>query len=82
LSVENDILLLFNKLFDLLSFSIDDTERAFDFDKELTGKFWESVALDTLSVTTQDEMIVQLIQRPNNTNLSSYKSIKLQWKRN
>jgi hypothetical protein len=55
---------------------IDDTERAFDFDKELTGKFWESVALDTLSVTTQDEMIVQLIQRPNN-NKPIYRVIRV-----
>jgi len=55
---------------------IDDTERAFDFDKELTGKFWENVALDTLSVTTQDEMIVQLIQRPNN-NKPIYRVIRV-----
>jgi hypothetical protein len=34
------------------------------------------VALDTLSVTTQDEMIVQLIQRPNN-NKPIYRVIRV-----
>jgi hypothetical protein len=44
---------------------IEDAERAFDFDKDLTGKFWEHVKLDTLPLHTTDEMSVQLIHRPS-----------------
>jgi len=45
---------------------IEDEETAFDFDKDLTGKFWEKVKLDALSLKTEDTMIVQLVYRPNN----------------
>ena len=43
---------------------LEDKESAFDFDKELTGKFWEKVRLDTLPLHTTDVMRVQLTQRP------------------
>jgi hypothetical protein len=43
---------------------VGDTENTFDFDKDLTGKFWESVKLDTLPLHTQDTMSVQLLKRP------------------
>lgn len=45
---------------------VDDKESAFDFDKDLTGKFWEKVRLDTLLLHTTDTMRVQLIKRPTN----------------
>lgn len=45
---------------------IDDTASAFAFDKDLTGKFWEKVRLDTLLLHTTDVMKVQLIKRPTN----------------
>ena len=45
---------------------IDDKESAFDFDKDLTGKFWERVKLDTLPLHTTDVMRVQLLKRPSN----------------
>lgn len=45
---------------------IDDKESAFSFDKDLTGKFWEKVKLDTLPLHTTDTMRVQLIRRPTN----------------
>jgi hypothetical protein len=44
----------------------DTTASAFDFDKDLTGKFWEKVRLDTLPLHTTDVMRVQLIKRPTN----------------
>ena len=45
---------------------LEDAEVSFDFEKDLTGKFWESVRLDTLPLhTPQDTMSVQLIMRPN-----------------
>ena len=43
---------------------INDRENAFDFDKDLTGKFWERVKLDLLPLHTTDVMRVQLIKRP------------------
>lgn len=43
---------------------LNDKENAFDFDKSLTGKFWEKVTLDTLPLHTTDIMRVQLIKRP------------------
>lgn len=45
---------------------IEDKESAFDFDKDMTGKFWEKVKLDTLPLHTTDVMRVQLIKRPTN----------------
>jgi hypothetical protein len=45
---------------------IEDKESAFDFDKDLTGKFWERVKLDTLPLHTTDVMRVQLLRRPSN----------------
>lgn len=45
---------------------VEDKESAFDFDKELTGKFWEKVKLDALLLHTTDTMRVQLVKRPNN----------------
>lgn len=41
-----------------------DKENSFDFDKDLTGKFWEKVKLDLLPLHTTDVMRVQLIKRP------------------
>lgn len=43
---------------------IEDTASAFSFDKDLTGKFWEMVKLDTLPLHTTDVMKVQLVKRP------------------
>lgn len=43
---------------------LEDKESAFDFDKDLTGKFWEKVKLDLLPLHTTDIMRVQLIRRP------------------
>ncbi len=43
---------------------IEDKESAFDFDKDMTGKFWETVKLDRLPLHTTDVMRVQLINRP------------------
>ncbi len=45
---------------------IEDKESAFDFDKDLTGKFWEKVKLDKLPLHTTDVMRVQIVKRPNN----------------
>lgn len=45
---------------------LDDTESAFAFDKDLTGKFWEKIKLDLLPLHTTDVMRVQLIKRPSN----------------
>lgn len=45
---------------------LDDTESAFSFDKDLTGKFWEKIKLDSLPLHTTDIMRVQLINRPSN----------------
>jgi hypothetical protein len=45
---------------------LDDTESAFAFDKDLTGKFWEKIKLDLLPLHTTDIMQVQLIKRPTN----------------
>lgn len=45
---------------------LDDTESAFAFDKDLTGKFWEKIKLDLLPLHTTDIMRVQLIKRPTN----------------
>lgn len=45
---------------------LDDTESAFAFDKDLTGKFWEKIKLDSLLLHTTDNMRVQLINRPSN----------------
>jgi len=45
---------------------VDDKESAFAFDKDLTGKFWEKVKLDSLPLHTTDVMRVQLVQRPTN----------------
>lgn len=45
---------------------IEDSESAFAFDKDLTGKFWERVRLDALPLHTTDVMNVQLVQRPTN----------------
>jgi hypothetical protein len=45
---------------------LDDTESAFTFDKDLTGKFWEKIKLDSLPLHTTDIMRVQLIKRPSN----------------
>ncbi len=41
---------------------LDEKERSFDFDQDLTGKFWEQVKLDQL--TLPDIMRVQLVERP------------------
>lgn len=43
---------------------LGDKENSFDFDKDLTGKFWEKVKLDLLLLHTTDIMKVQLIKRP------------------
>lgn len=45
---------------------LGDTENAFAFDKDLTGKFWEKIKLDLLPLHTADIMRVQLINRPSN----------------
>jgi hypothetical protein len=43
---------------------LDEKERSFDFNKNLTGKFWEQVELDRLTLHTEDVMRVQLVERP------------------
>lgn len=43
---------------------LEDKDCTFDFDKDLTGKFWEKVKLDLLLLHTTDNMRVQLIKRP------------------
>jgi hypothetical protein len=45
---------------------LEDTKSSsFNFDKNLTGKFWEKVTLDVLSLhTTTDTMSVQLVEKP------------------
>lgn len=46
---------------------VDGNETAFDFDDDLTGKFWEKIRLNEIIPTTgNDRMLVQLIKRPNN----------------
>jgi hypothetical protein len=45
---------------------LDDKESAFAFDKDLTGKFWEKIKLDSLPLHTTDIMRVQLIKRLSN----------------
>lgn len=45
---------------------VEDNENAFDFDKDLTGKFWEKVKLDALPLHTTDVMRVQIVKRPTN----------------
>ncbi len=45
---------------------VEDKESAFDFDKDLTGKFWGKVKLDALLLHTTDVMRVQLVKRPTN----------------
>jgi hypothetical protein len=45
---------------------LKDKENSFDFDKDLTGKFWEKVKLDLLPLHTTDIMRVQLVKRPTN----------------
>ncbi|MGO2354792.1 MAG: hypothetical protein ACTH58_08660 [Marinomonas foliarum] len=45
---------------------VEDTESAFAFDKDLTGKFWEKVKIDALPLHTKDVMRVQLVKRPTN----------------
>jgi hypothetical protein len=44
---------------------IDEPQSSFSFDKDLTGKFWEKVKLDSLLLHTTDVMRVQLIKRPS-----------------
>lgn len=44
---------------------LDDTESAFAFDKDLTGRFWEKIKLDSLPLHTTDIMRVQLIKKPS-----------------
>lgn len=43
---------------------LNEKECSFDFNKNLTGKFWEQVELDRLTLHTEDVMRVQLIERP------------------
>lgn len=43
---------------------IDETASSFAFDKDITGKFWEMVKLDSLPLHTTDVMKVQLVKRP------------------
>ena len=38
---------------------------SFSFDKDLTGKFWEKIKLDSLPLHTTDVMRVQLIRKPS-----------------
>lgn len=45
---------------------LDDSQSSFTFDKDLTGKFWEKIKLDSLPLHTTDVMRVQLIKRPSN----------------
>lgn len=43
---------------------LEDTDSSFNFDKDLTGKFWEKIKLDLLPLHTTDVMKVQLVERP------------------
>lgn len=43
---------------------IAESTSSFAFDKDLTGKFWEMVKLDSLPLHTKDVMKVQLVKRP------------------
>lgn len=45
---------------------IDEQQSSFSFDKDLTGKFWEKIKLDSLPLHTTDVMRVQLIKLPLN----------------
>lgn len=45
---------------------LDESLSSFSFDKDLTGKFWEKIKLDSLLLHTTDVMRVQLIRRPSN----------------
>jgi hypothetical protein len=44
---------------------IDEQQSSFSFDKDLTGKFWEKIKLDSLPLHTTDVMRVQLIKIPS-----------------
>lgn len=44
---------------------LDDAQNSFTFDKDLTGRFWEKIKLDSLPLHTTDIMRVQLIKRPS-----------------
>ena len=44
---------------------IDERQSSFSFDKDLTGKFWEKIKLDSLPLHTTDVMRVQLIKLPS-----------------
>ena len=44
---------------------LDDAQISFTFDKDLTGRFWEKIKLDSLPLHTTDIMRVQLIKRPS-----------------
>jgi hypothetical protein len=43
---------------------LDELQTSFSFDKDLTGKFWEKIKLDSLPLHTTDVMRVQLIKKP------------------
>lgn len=43
---------------------LDELQSSFSFDKDLTGKFWEKIKLDSLPLHTTDVMRVQLIKKP------------------
>lgn len=44
---------------------IHEPQSAFSFDKDLTGRFWEKIKLDSLPLHTTDVMRVQLIKKPS-----------------
>lgn len=44
---------------------LEDEQSSFTFDKDLTGRFWEKIKLDSLPLHTTDIMKVQLIKRPS-----------------
>lgn len=44
---------------------IDEQQSSFSFDKDLTGKFWEKIKLNSLPLHTTDVMRVQLIKLPS-----------------
>ena len=44
---------------------LEDAQSSFTFDKDLTGRFWEKIKLDSLPLHTTDIMRVQLIKRPS-----------------
>lgn len=44
---------------------LGDVQSSFTFDKDLTGRFWEKIKLDSLPLHTTDIMRVQLIKRPS-----------------